>query len=151
MFCLSIQTLFNQPCRFLALKDVPSQDADGLIYSIRSAFQNNMLGEMVDKMVFLASDGASVNSGLKGDLVTKFCEEGMEWLTFVWCLSHRLELALEDSLKVHLTEVKKCLSNLFYLYRKLRELRMLHAILLDIYEFQNGQVKPDKSWYIHDG
>ena len=64
-------------------------------------------------------------------------------------LPHRLELALEDSLKVHLTEVKKCLSNLFYLYRKsskkLRKLRMLHAVLKDIYEFENGQVKPAKS------
>ena len=56
---------FQPTMSFLALKDVPSQDAGGLIYSIRSAFQNNMFGEIVDKMVFLASDGATVNSGLK--------------------------------------------------------------------------------------
>ena len=49
-------------------------------------------------MVFFASDGANVNSGLKSGLITQFQENGLHWVAFVWCLSHRLELALKDSL-----------------------------------------------------
>ena len=62
--------------------------------------------ELKEKMVFLASDGASVNSGIKTGLATKFREDSLEWLVFVWCLSHRLELALKDSLDDVLAPVK---------------------------------------------
>ena len=82
-------------------------------------------------MVFLASDGASVNSDLKNGLIAKFRDSGMEWVAFVWCLSHRLELALKDSLSDHMNDISASLVNLFYLYnkssKKLRELRQLHC------------------------
>ena len=101
-------------------------------------------------MVFLASDGASVNSGLKNGLITKFQESGLDWVAFVWCLSHRLELALKDSLgEEHMKEISTCLTNLFYLYKqsskKLRELRQLHSVLKNVYMFENNQVKPAKA------
>ena len=82
---------------FLSLKDLPSQDATGIMSAITSAFADIGLPELREKMVFLASDGASVNSGVKTGLAVKFRESGQEWLLFVWCLSHRLELALKDS------------------------------------------------------
>ena len=56
------------------------------------AFDDIGMSELKDRMVFLASDGASVNSGIKTGLATKFREDGIDWLVFVWCLSHRLEL-----------------------------------------------------------
>ena len=77
-----------------------------------------------------------IYSGIKTGLATKFCEYGIDWLVFVWCLSHRSELALKDSVDDVLTPVKKSLTNLFYLYqkssKKLRELRKLHTVLRDV-------------------
>ena len=75
----------------------------------------------------------------------------------VWCLSHRLELALKDSLDNLLTPVKNSLTNVFYMYpkssKKLRELRKLHTVLKDMYEFDDNRVKPAKSsgtrWIAH--
>ena len=101
-------------------------------------------------MIFIASDRASVDSGLKGGITAMFREEeDLSWLSFIWCLSHRLKLAISDNQHEHLSSIKQCLRNLFYLYeksnKKIRELHLLHKTLKDIYEFQNEQVKPAKS------
>ena len=53
--------------------------------------------------------------------------------------------------------IKKCLTNLFYCYEKssekLQELRKLHTILSEIYQFEDGCVKPSKfsgtCWIAH--
>ena len=128
------------------MQNVPSQDADGIKSAITKAFYDIGMPELKDKMVFLASDGASVNSGIKAGLATKFRVDGIDWLVFVWCLSHQLELALKDSLDDVLAPVKKSLTNLFYLYhkssKKLRELRKLHNVLKEMYEFADNRVKP---------
>ena len=127
---------------FIALKDVPSQDVDGIKSAIMKPFDDIGMPELKNRMVYLASDGASVNSGIKTGLSTKFRDDCIGWLVFVWCLSHRLELALKDSLDNLLTPVKKRLTNLFYLYhkssKKLRELRKLHTVLKEMYEFDDN-------------
>ena len=109
---------FEPTLSFIAFKDVSSEDADGIKSAIMKAFDDIGMPELKDRMVLLASDGASVNSGIKTGLTTKFCEDGIDWLVFVWCLSYQLELALKDSLDDILTPVKKSLTNLFYLYHK---------------------------------
>ena len=43
------------------------------------------------------ADGTSVNSGKTNGVKTKLQTEN-EWLTFGWCVAHRLELALKDAL-----------------------------------------------------
>ena len=133
---------FEPTLSFIALKDVPSQDADGIKSAIMKAFDDIGMPELKDRMVFLASDGANVNSGIKTGLATKFCKDGIDWLVFVWCLSHRLELALKDSLDDVYTPVKKSFTNLFYLYhkssKKLGELRKLHTVLKEMYEFDDN-------------
>ena len=115
---------------FIALKDVPSQDADGIKSAIMKAFDDIGMPELKDRMLFFASDGTSVNSGIKTGLATKF-RDGIDWLVFVWCLSHQLELALKENLDDVFTQFKKSLTNLFYLYhkssKKLRELCKLHT------------------------
>ena len=78
---------FKPTLSFIALKDIPSQDADGSKSVIMKAFDDNGMPELKDRMVFLASVGASV-SGIKTGLATKFCEDGIDWLVFVCCLSH---------------------------------------------------------------
>ena len=127
---------FEPTLSFIALKDVPSQDADGIKSAIMKAFDDTDMPELKDRMVLSARDGASVNIGIKTGLATKFRVEGIDWLVFVWCLSHRLELALKDSLNDALIPVKKSLTNLLYLYhkssKKLRELRKLHSFKRDV-------------------
>ena len=81
---------------FSVIELTESQDAVGLKTALEEALKSKDM-DIMDKTVFLASDGASVNSGLKSGLITLFKEE-RPWITFVWCLSHRLELALKDSL-----------------------------------------------------
>ena len=104
--------------------------------------------ELASKVVFLASDSVSINSGIKSELAVKFREAGVPWLVFVWCLSHRLELALEDHLEEVMEPVKKRFTNLFYCYekysKKLRELQKLHSVLSELYQFEDGHVKPSK-------
>ena len=109
---------FDPTLSFIALKDISSQDAYGIKSTMMKAFDDIGILELKDRVVFLVSDGPNVNSGIKTGLATKFREDGIDWLVFVWCLSHRLQLALKGSLDDLLTPVKKSLTNLFYLYHK---------------------------------
>ena len=80
---------FQPTLSFLYLKDIPSQDTDGIVKAIKSAFSIHDLRHFLQKIVFIASDGASVNSGLKGGIAANFRkEEELSWLSFIWCLSH---------------------------------------------------------------
>ena len=47
---------------FLSLQDLPSQDASGIYEAIKKAFTEVGLETCLDKIVFLASDGAAVNT-----------------------------------------------------------------------------------------
>ena len=132
-------------------------DADNIRSAINAAFNDIFMPELASKVVFLASDGASVDSGVKSGVAVKFCEAGVPWLAFVWCLSHRLELVLDDHLEEVMERVKKCLTNLFYCYgnssKILRELRKSHSVLSELYQFEDGRVKPSKCsgtrWIVH--
>ena len=54
-------------------------------------------------------------------------KEEMSWIAFVWCMAHRLELAIQDALEdAFFDEVDDMISRIFYLYqspKKLRELK----------------------------
>ena len=76
---------FELTLSFIALKDVHSQDADGIKSAIMKAFDGIGMPELKDGTVFLASNSTSVNSGIKTGLATKFCEDDIDWLMFVWC------------------------------------------------------------------
>ena len=93
----------------------------------------------------MGSDGASVNSGGVKGLIMHF-RVAYPWVVFVWCVSHRLELAIKHGLKDIMEPIDTCLRNLYYLYekssKKTRELKMLHEVFEEVYEFQNGVVKP---------
>ena len=65
------------------------------------------------KIIYLSADGASVNSGKDSGLIAKLQEEN-EWILFVWCFSHRLELALKDALADFTKPVDESLMHLYY-------------------------------------
>ena len=147
---------FNPTLSFFSLRNVPSQDAKGVHCAIKKAFSDEGMGYLLQRTMFLASDGASVNTGVKNGLISLIREE-TPWVGFVWCFAHHLELALKDALKEWIEPITVCLQNLYYLYekasKKLRELKNLHVILKDIYGFENDRVKPHRAsgtrWITH--
>ena len=111
-----------------------SQDAPGLKQSIIDVFIKHSLEHLIEKIVFLSFDGASVNCGKNSGLI-KLLQEDHPWICFIWCFSHRLELAIKDALKEFIEPVEESLRHLFYLYtkssKKFRELKNLYHILQD--------------------
>lgn len=112
-------------------------------------YQNTLIG--------LGADGASVNSGKEGGVQALF-QEILEWIVFVWCHAHKLELALNDSLKNTFKDVDNLLLRLYYLYeksgKKLRELEEIHKLVRQCFEFEEGGgVKPVRAigtrWLAH--
>ena len=73
-----------------------------------------MLEPALEKIVFLSSDGASVNCGKNSGFIKLF----YPWIYIMWCFSHRLELALKDALKEYMKPVDTTLTYLYYLYTK---------------------------------
>ena len=105
---------FQSTLSFRHLKDLPSQDADGIVRAIKSGFSIHDLHHL-QKNIFIASDEDSVNSGLKGGIAAKLREEEeLSWLAFIWCLSHLLSFAIYDSLHERLSSVKQCYDVLSY-------------------------------------
>ena len=60
---------------FFYLKVLPSEDADRIMKAIKSVFSIHDLHHLLQKIVFIASDGTSVNKGLEGGIVAKFRKE----------------------------------------------------------------------------
>ena len=93
----------------------------------------------------IGTDGAAVNiasnAGLKG-LVTK----EVPWLFWMWCLAHRLELAIKDALKgTPFSLIDEMLLRLYYIYekspKKCRELEEIVNNIRSCFE-KDGGLKP---------
>lgn len=88
--------------------------------------------EACSKLVGVATDGAAVNvagNGLKG-----LVERELEWIFWIWCLAHRLELTTKDALRGTTFDlVDEMLLRLYYLYEKSpKKCRELEAIVSDL-------------------
>ena len=59
-----------------------------MLDTIKVAFEKFNLSSLLDKVVFLSSDGVSVSNGKKSDLISLFHEQ-TEWMTFIWRFGHR--------------------------------------------------------------
>ena len=124
-----------------------SKDAPGLKNAIFATFHKHSLESVLSRIVFLASDGASVNSGKDSGLIW-LLQEDFPWISFIWRFSHRLELALEDALKEFIEPVDTSLTYLFYLYKsskKHRELKNFHHLLEGQFEMYSAGVRPLKA------
>ena len=69
---------------FLSLQDLSSQDASSIYEAIKKAFTEVELETCLDKIIFSASDGAAVNTGLKNGLI-KLIRDDRPQVGFVWC------------------------------------------------------------------
>ena len=76
-------------------------------------------------------------------------QEDFPWISFIWCFSHQLELALKDALKEFIEPVDTSLMHLFYLYKKSskkhRELNNLYHLLDGQFKMYSAGVQPLKA------
>ena len=125
-----------------------SQDPPGLKNTIFATFHKHSLESVLSKIVFLSSDGASVNSSKDSGLI-RLLQEDFPWISFIWCFSHRLELALKDALKEFIKPVDTSLMHLFYLYKKSskkhQELKNFYHLLEGQFEMYSAGVWPLKA------
>ncbi|XP_041464249.1 uncharacterized protein LOC121415170 [Lytechinus variegatus] len=119
------------PCYYvIGLQDIDeygNPSAANLKKSIDSAFKDTLKLEKeqyINVMVGATSDGASVNTGLYNGLLTQFKKE-RTWLVTVHCVSHRVELALKDSLmkSKEFKDVQDFMIGIYYSMKKSGELK----------------------------
>ena len=134
--------------------------AEGLFQVLESGLERVGISEispdLCKKLVGIGTDGASANiaaSGLKGLVETK-----LDWIFWMWCLAHRLELAIKDALSgTSFDLIDEMLLRLYYLYekspKKCRELAEIVADLKEFLSFDDGGVRPIRScgsrWVTH--
>ena len=135
-------------------------DAAGLFQGLRDALLKLGIAE-VDaesciKLVGIGSDGAAANiaqGGLKG-----LVEAQLEWIFWMWCFAHRIELAVKDALKgTAFDDIDDMLLKLYYLYekspKKCRELEEVISDLKGCICFDDSGVKPVRAsgsrWVSH--
>lgn len=137
-----------------------SLTAKGLFEVLESALQDLGIPEVsakhCKKLVGIGTDGASANiaaNGLKG-----LVEQHLPWMFWMWCLAHRLELAVKDALKgTAFDAIDEFLLRLYYLYEKSpKKCRELEDVIIDLKEcldFDDAGVKPVRSsgsrWVSH--
>ena len=75
-----------EPCLiFLTVAELnKSQDAQGLKRALFKSFEDHNIEGILNKIIFLASNEASVNIGLKSGLIT-LTKQDFEWVSFIWC------------------------------------------------------------------
>ena len=112
--------------------------------------------ENCKRLVGIGSDGPSANiarGGLKG-LVESQCE----WVFWMWCLAHRLELAVKDALKGTTFDiVDDTLLKVYYIYqkapKKCRELEEVVSDLKECISIDEAGIKPIRAsgsrWVSH--
>ena len=112
--------------------------AEGLLKVLESGLQglgiNEISAENCKKLVGIGTDGASANteaSELKG-----LVEGHLRWVFWMWCMAHRLELAIKDATKATAFDlIDDLLLRLHYLYEKsLKKCRELQDIITDLKE-----------------
>ena len=142
---------------FLGMNSLEDQNAKGIASSLLENMDSLGMEDPTKKLIGFTSDGASVNRGNK-ESVKMILREFSEWMVFIWCIAHRLELALKDALSgTVFDDIDEMILRIYYLYqkapKKLRELRKLHEAYAGVMEYEEGGVKPKKAsgtrWISH--
>ena len=128
---------------FLGVKHIKGGDHLSIAKAIKESFEEIELDKSYDqKLIWL-------NRGCKESIMTVLKEKS-PWMLFLWCVAHRLELGLEDALSsTSFKDVDEMLRQMFYLYwkapKKFRQLKELHDEYKQVFEFDDGGVKPKKA------
>ena len=87
---------------FLGIKnsELGGSTGAGIKHGIDQCFEDVGLDHYAEKLIGFGADGVHVNKGCKTGVMAEL--NGLScspWLVFIWCLSHRLELAIKESLE----------------------------------------------------
>ena len=135
--------------RYLCVRQPNSVCATGLFEAFQRALAYLELDQQPSKLIGFGCDGANVNMGNNG--VKGLIQSDRPWVVTIWCLAHRLELAIRDALKkTYFSEVDDFLLRVYYVYskspKKCKELEDVVSELkecLDPSEFpDDGGVRP---------
>ena len=96
-------------------------------------------------LVGIGTDGAAANiacAGLKGVV-----EDELPWIFRMWCVAHRLELSIKDTLKgTSFDQIDEVLHRLYYIYerspKKCQQLKEIITHLKGCLSIDEGGVKP---------
>ena len=97
----------------MKVAELESQDTQGLKKVIYNSFKKINLEKVLSKIVFLESHGTSVNSGMKSGSIS-LLKKDYEWISFIWCFLHCLELGLKESLNEFIKPLNQSLIHLYY-------------------------------------
>jgi hypothetical protein len=101
--------------RFLTVRHLVAGTGVGLFKCLERALDYMNVENWRSRLIGLGCDGTNANvadRGLKGHL-----QKDVPWAVVVWCLSHRLELALKDALKpTFFSCIDELLLQVYYLY-----------------------------------
>ncbi len=137
-----------------------SVTAQGLIKVLESGLQGlgikEISAEECKKLVVIGTDGASANMAARG--LKGLVEGRLPWVLWMWCMAHRMELAIKDTLKATAFDlIDELLLRLYYLYekspKKCRELEGVTTDLKKCFDFDDAGVKPVRAsgsrWVAH--
>ena len=103
---------------------------------------------MMADVVFLVSDGTSVNPGSKNSLI-KLSTDKVLCAGFGWCYLYRLKWTVKDTLSECINPIATNLQNLHYAYEKSSEkspkLKEVYKILKQLHIFKSDDVKPQRA------
>lgn len=112
---------FYPVVKYLKLVQPANTKADGILAAINGAFAyfGFSAREYKQKMIGFGSDGASVMMGARRGVIELLKVEGQaDWILSVWCLAHRLELAVKDCFKgTFMDNVTETLTLIYYFYK----------------------------------
>lgn len=109
---------FCPPIYSLKLEEPPNTKALGIVQAINNAFTEIGMPDYKQKLTGFCSDGASVKMGVRRVISLLKEERNIPWLLSVWCLAHKLELAVKDSFKdTYMTTVVDNLTSMYYFYK----------------------------------
>ena len=147
---LKVNYLKHQHVEGVALAVTQSyEDIISLRNSIESEFKDIGVTSFEKKLIGFTSDSASVNCGEQNSM-KKILHEKSPWLVFIWCMAHRLELALAEAFRnTEFETIDNVLLRIFYMYqkglKKLREIRELCDIYKEAMIFDEAGIKPLKA------
>ena len=112
---------FYPVVKYLKLVEPANTKADVILAAINGAFADFGFSarEYKQKMIGFGSDGASVMMGARRGVIELLKVEGQaDWILSVWCLAHKLELAVKDCFKgTFMDNVTETLTFICYFYK----------------------------------
>ena len=105
--------------KYFKIVEPENTKAEGILAAIDQSFFEFDLANYKQKTVGFCSDGASVMMGAKKGVIQLMKTNGnADWIKAVWCLAHRLELAVKDAFKsTYMDRVIEMLISIYYFYK----------------------------------